>query len=75
MALFANKANNCKMGTFWIARDRNEGLWVHDRKPEKNLGMGEWGGYVFYRLNPDQFPEVQWEDDEPTEVELKTVKK
>lgn len=78
MALFANKANkanNCKMGTLWIARDEDGNLWMFDKKPEKK-SKEWWNGESSYRrLNPDQFLEVQWEDDEPTEVELKIVKK
>lgn len=56
----------------WIARDKNGELWIYKKKPKKN-SAGMWDeifntGYM--RMNPHIFPEVTWEDEEPTEVEI-----
>lgn len=61
----------------WVARDKNEDLYLHINKPYKYSLLGEWrdvdncGVLLIY---PDFFPSVKWEDDEPTEVVL-TLKK
>lgn len=60
----------------WIARDKDGDLYLYTRKPEKveEYWTVEWP-HAYYQFNTDLFPEVKWEDDEPTEVELKIVKK
>lgn len=65
--------------TAWIARDKDETLCVFLNKPEK--GQSSWYNHPhgeFARINEfygDLFslPNVQWEDKEPTKVEL-TIK-
>lgn len=55
----------------WIARDKDGILNLFKEKPNKER-------YRWYsdRIQPDMylnrllFPEVKWEDEEPTEVEL-----
>lgn len=63
--------------TMWVARDKNEDLYLHRNKPYKYGLLGEWRNVddcgVFF-INPDLFPSVKWEDAEPTEVVL-TLKK
>lgn len=63
----------------WIARDKDGDLWLFSGEPTKREDV--WGnkqgyfGRSILQLSADLFPDVQWEDDEPTEVELKIVKK
>lgn len=57
----------------WIARDKNEGLWLYIAKPQRSE-MGEWWNvslkeYDCLKINGELFPELRWED-EPIEVEL-----
>ena len=60
----------------WIARNRNGSLHLYDDKPIR--GINVW--YVLltdcglsheFPLNPNLFPEITWEDDEPREIILK----
>lgn len=59
----------------YIARDNSGQLYMYfGAKPFK--GSGYWyaesmGGVVY--LENDLFPEVKWENEEPTEVEIKIV--
>ena len=59
----------------YIARDNSGQLYMYfGAKPFK--GSGYWyaesmGGVVY--LKNDLFPEVKWENEEPTEVEIKIV--
>lgn len=61
----------------WIAKDKNETVCIFLDKPEK--GQNSWYNRPngdFATINEsyeDLFSEVQWEDDEPTKVEL-TIK-
>ena len=61
--------------TAWIARDEDNYLGLYTSKPIKN----EYGWQIdsqnadFMILKNTLFPQVKWEDDEPTEVEL-TIK-
>lgn len=65
----------------WIARNKNGDLNLFDEMPQRAFCW--W--LVDYadrlrandpiKLDKHLFPEVKWEDDEPTEVELKIVKK
>lgn len=66
--------------TAWIARDGNMSLYIFFEKPKKfekykcwdlENADGMWG--TNKELNKDLFPQVKWEDDEPTKVEL-TIK-
>ena len=59
----------------WLARDRDEELWLCSQKPSKL--KGSWAGILGTRrgeLPGTMFPEVKWSDDEPTKVKLEIVK-
>lgn len=55
----------------WLARDKDGELFLFTSKPEKRSIL--WDS-ISARKNfmfiEDLFPEVKWEDEEPTEVEL-----
>lgn len=58
--------------TFWIARDKNNSLWVYKRKPER-VGKSfdiECGVHERMYLDSVDFPSVTFENS-PIEVELK----
>ena len=66
--------------TAWIARDGNMSLYIFFERPKKfekykfwdlENAEGIWG--TNKELNKDLFPQVKWEDSEPTKVEL-TIK-
>lgn len=65
--------------TAWIARDKNNTLRIFLDKPEK--GQSNWYNRIYGEFSTinefygDLFslPNVQWEDKEPTKVEL-TIK-
>lgn len=58
--------------TAWIARDEEDGLYIHTLEPnkEKDFWIGLGDNLVIDR---HLFPQVKWEDKEPTKVEL-TIK-
>ena len=59
----------------WLARDRDEELWLFSQKPSKL--KGSWAGILGTRrgeLPGTMFPEVKWSDNEPTKVKLEIVK-
>lgn len=58
--------------TAWVARDKNSGLYIHTLEPnkEKDFWIGLGDNLVIDR---HLFPQVKWEDEEPTKVEL-TIK-
>ena len=59
----------------WLARDRDEELWLFSQKPSKL--KGSWASILGTRrgeLPSTMFPEVKWSDDEPTKVKLEIVK-
>ena len=61
--------------TIWVARDKNGVLCLYKSKPFKDVLYELWDSSRNPTiLNPDLFPSVKWEDDEPTEVVL-TLKK
>lgn len=58
----------------WIARDKDDSLWLYDTKPTKGIyaweipesgNACEIGDYL------DGFGEVKWSDEEPRELILK----
>lgn len=58
----------------WIARDSSGQLFVYNEKPQK--GSFIWfpsDGYVT-ELKRKLFPEVKWEDPEPTKVQITIIK-
>lgn len=56
----------------YIARDKNKQIYLYPTKPTK--GISSWcnfgGVFKVMRLDETEFPEIKWEDEEPTEVEL-----
>ena len=56
----------------WIARDKNNCLFLYKSKPIKNLELNslqwETAHLDALILDPDLFPSVKWEDNEPTKV-------
>lgn len=58
----------------WVARDKSRLLIVGTQKPIKEDKFGIWTGFAEHmEINPQLFPQIKWEDKEPTEVEL-TIK-
>ena len=58
----------------WVARDENGMLYLYLAKPRKN--QSKWLPNIrfeFIELSRESFPEVKWEDEEPTEVSI-TIK-
>ena len=56
----------------WVARDENGMLYLYLAKPRKS----QWAWmpnirFDFVELSRESFPEVKWEDEEPTEVTIK----
>ena len=54
----------------WIARDEDGFLYLSARTPERNGNIWSTSNFVIGKNN---FPQVKWEDEEPTKVEL-TIK-
>lgn len=55
----------------WLARDKDGTLYLYRGKPSRT-GI-QWNnhlGELFIDEEDKEFPEVKWEDEEPTEVEL-----
>lgn len=56
----------------WIARDKNDCLFLYKSKPIKNLELNslqwETAHLDALILDSDLFPSVKWEDNEPTKV-------
>lgn len=53
----------------WIARDKDNRLFVFSERPNKEKDI--WtlhGNYTLMELSFRKFPSVKWEDDEPTEA-------
>ena len=59
----------------WVARDMDNTLWLYLNEPHKVLT--QWTcispSPPPYLLNNSNYPNVKWEDEEPTEVEI-TIK-
>lgn len=58
----------------WVARDKESGLWAHTTKPTKHSKI--WGNDddKCFNLDSELFPEVQWEDEEPTLLYIDLIK-
>ena len=59
--------------TMWVARDKNDDLYLYRDKPRKDSRLERWMDevdYCVFFIDPDLFPSVKWEDAEPTEVVL-----
>lgn len=63
----------------WIARDKNQMLYVFEEKPIKNERFENWTPLSahgnFMDINPNLFPEVKWDDDQPRELVVKPINK
>ena len=59
------------MEEMWLARDSDNFLYLYvGTKPEKNDFIWNSLSAGVIRLDSNSFPEVQWEDEEPTKVKL-----
>ena len=61
------------MEEMWLAMDKNGSLYFHGiSKPKKGTVEGMWisDNYNPYPINPESFRDVQWSDEEPTQVKL-----
>lgn len=56
----------------WVARDKDNSLYVFTLKPNKYEIFWRNGVYdePFMRIPSELFPNVKWEDDEPTLIEV-----
>lgn len=57
----------------YIARDKNGSLFIFEEKPYKSVI--EWvnsnmNDCEIMEISASLFPEVKWEDEEPTEIKL-----
>lgn len=59
----------------YVARDKDKSLYLYEYEPKKYKTIwNEFLGFV-KELDSNWFPEVKWEDKEPTKVELAIKKK
>lgn len=59
----------------YVARDKDGVLCVFFKKPVKSDIWERWQScrdypHDYFKLDSSLFPEVKWEDEEPTEVKL-----
>lgn len=62
-----------KETNMYIARDKDGDLYLYKKQPVKyseSWQLCSDNPHDFYKLDSSLFPEVKWEDEEPTEVEL-----
>ena len=55
----------------WVARDKGGKLYLYFAPPRKY--PREWPPNIhtdYFEINRDLFPDVKWEDEEPTEIEI-----
>lgn len=58
----------------WVACDISRRIYAYTVKPEKgSVSWCSFDGY-FFEIPKILFPEIKWEDPEPTKVELKIIK-
>ena len=58
-------------GYLYLARDRDGVLYASDGEPYKVEDLGFWDVKIIFDREPiqnDDFPEVQWHDEEPTTI-------
>lgn len=59
----------------WVARDKDYGLYFHSCSPWKDEKSGKWVNEGWkYKLFPERFPDVKWEDEKPLKVMLEEIK-
>ena len=54
----------------WVARDEDGSLYMYSDKPKKRRYNWYAAQVGYMRLDDSLFPEVKWEDEEPTEVTI-----
>lgn len=56
----------------YVARDKDGNLYLFQKRPRKSNNFHVWLEECInmIKLDSSLFPEVSWEDEEPTEVEL-----
>lgn len=59
----------------WIARDKTGSLYLFQDKPYKYRETWVDDKYTYKEISDKLFPEVEWSDEEPTEVEIVIKKK
>ena len=57
----------------YVARDKSDRLWLYRYCPQK-LESTWSGGYPIKELDKDNFPEVKWSDEYPTEINVELLK-
>ena len=58
-------------GYLYLTRDRNGVLYASNGEPYKVVDLGFWDVKIIFNREPiqnDDFPEVQWHDEEPTKI-------
>ena len=60
------------MARMWLARDKNNDLYlfIGIEKPKKEGEQWIWICSEIIKMDNNLFPEVQWNDEEPTKVKL-----
>ena len=58
----------------WVARDYDGMLYLYPDKPKKRSYHWYANKIGYMKLDNSLFPEVQWSDEEPTEIKL-SIKK
>ena len=54
----------------WVARDNDCSLYMYSDKPKKKSVFWHAPKVGYMLLDDSLFPEVQWSDEEPTEVSI-----
>lgn len=64
-----------KSTRMWVARDKDGMLFLYESKPKKNKPSDTfWSSDdLMMRLDCELFPNVKWEDKEPTRVVIRCV--
>ncbi len=60
-----------KSAKLWIARNRNGTLYLFRNKPIKQSIFWCSKAAGTMKINSELFPDVKWEDEEPTQVTLR----
>ncbi|PNX50619.1 MAG: hypothetical protein BV456_06130, partial [Thermoplasmata archaeon M8B2D] len=63
-------AKNIKKDFKWIARDKNERLYIYESKPFKDEARYKsYDNYIYFEIFDSLFQSIKWEDDEPTLID------
>ena len=60
-------------GIGWLARDLDGWLYFYEYEPFKKGSEWRSDGGILGPIHDDDYPQISWEDEDPTEVEL-TIK-